>query len=147
MPKWAFWRIADSAVLQPISAQTPVELYLKAGLDVPCFRGCPVNWYKKDCIKLETVKIWGSCRDCDGVSCDERLQLAIDRSSLDLQQTVCPQLAPAHLLLLAHPPVDQLVDRRFHVRRGHSFLLSKSLRVSTYSRLVGIEIRSQFIEL
>ena len=20
-----------------------VELYLKAGLDVPCFRGCPVN--------------------------------------------------------------------------------------------------------
>jgi hypothetical protein len=28
-----------------------VELYLKAGLDVPCFRGCPVNWYKTHCIK------------------------------------------------------------------------------------------------
>jgi hypothetical protein len=26
-----------------------VELYLKAGLDVACYQGCPVNWYKKDC--------------------------------------------------------------------------------------------------
>jgi len=26
-----------------------VELYLKAGMDLACFRGCPVNWYKNDC--------------------------------------------------------------------------------------------------
>ena len=26
---------------------TGCRLYLKAGLDVACYQGCPVNWYKK----------------------------------------------------------------------------------------------------
>jgi hypothetical protein len=35
------------SLIQP--NDTAVELYLKAGMNLACFEGCPVNWYKNHC--------------------------------------------------------------------------------------------------
>jgi hypothetical protein len=53
----------------PRIGKVAVELYLKAGMDLACFCGCPVNWYKKDCTNPMTLtyKIFVVCKDCHGV--------------------------------------------------------------------------------
>ena len=43
-------------------------------------------------------------------------QAAVEDCGLDMKKVLRALPAPSHLLLLAHAPVDELIDRRLHMR-------------------------------
>lgn len=57
--------------------------------------------------------------------CETVLKIAIGKSEANLKEQVRPSFRPAHLLLLDHPPRNEIVDTRFGRRRGDP-LLSRS---------------------
>lgn len=53
-------------------------------------------------------------------------------------------LGPVHLLLLDHAFAHQVIDGRFHKRRGDRFLIAIAVPIVRDERLIGRNIPSEF---
>ena len=63
-----------------------------------------------------------------------------------MQQVLCAGGGPAHLLFLAHAPVDQLIDRRLDMCGGHALAVGVGMVVVQQRGGIALEIFAKLIE-
>ncbi len=66
-----------------------------------------------------------------------------DQRAARVEQHLCADFGPAHMLFLLHPPVYQLDDSRLHPRGRYAMAFAKFSAVVDQSRLVCDQVRPQ----